>query len=57
LGLVDYIDRTDVLKVRSTLLNVILNEEPAPSSTVVPIRPNLAARAAADFTGISQMSV
>ena len=57
LGLVDYIDRTDVLKVRSTLLNVILNEEPVPSSTVVPIRPRLAAGASGEFTAIRQMSV
>jgi CRP/FNR family cyclic AMP-dependent transcriptional regulator len=36
LGLVDYIDHTDVLKVRSTLLNVILDDGASRSRDIVP---------------------
>jgi CRP/FNR family cyclic AMP-dependent transcriptional regulator len=53
LGLIDYIDHTDVLRVRSSLLNVVLNEGITPAPSMTAARPNAAP---AQYCAVGQCS-
>jgi CRP/FNR family cyclic AMP-dependent transcriptional regulator len=54
MGLIDYIDRTDILKVRSTLLNVVLHDGLTPPPNIVGPRPGARME---EYSSVGQLSM